>query len=167
MPEDFEGDENPSELDKPPSFFPYGAEEDEQAVDANELIEVDVEGVFQAETNGQVNNFVLLTDGVRKLPILIGQFECHSILLCLEEKLPDRPLTHDLMKTVLDKITMDLDHVVIDDIFGGTYYAKLHLTGKSQDLIIDARPSDAIALALRFDAPIFVVPTVFETEAEG
>src|SRR5207302_8221555 len=120
-----------------------------------ELIEVQIEGLYQADSAGNTSRFVLVSDGERKLPILIGGFEATAITLPLEGQRPDRPLTHDLVKSILDRLDVRLDRVVIDDLWNGIYYAKLYVKTKKEEMEIDARPSDAIALAVRFDAPIY------------
>lgn len=151
-PEDeFEG------LESPPSFFPYSDETDEPVADLGEPVEVTVEGVFYADTGsaGQ-NKFVLLSDGERRVPIMIGPAEAAAISLSLEHEQPDRPLTHDLLKLVIDRLDSRVMRVVIDDLFNKTYYAKIYLELDGEELDLDSRPSDAIALALRAEAPIFV-----------
>lgn len=161
MPEDLP--EEGGEFERPPSFFPYeDAEETEQPIDLGEPVEVTVEGVFATEHAGQIQRFVLVTDGERKLPILIGPFEAQAITLPMEGTLPDRPLTHDLMKTMLDRMDCTLEKVVIDDLWSTTFYAKLHLRKGEEEIVIDSRPSDAIAMAVRFDAPIFVADGILE-----
>ena len=162
MPEEFE--DGGEDLEHPPSFFPYEAEATgNEAVDYGEPVEVSVEGVFAAENNGTIQRFVLLSDGERKIPILIGPFEATAITLSLEGTKPDRPMTHDLLKTVMDRLDGDLDRVVIDDLWSTTYYAKLFVTsGDGEEMAIDARPSDAIALALRFECSIFVADGILD-----
>ena len=161
MPEDPE--EDSEGLDKPPAFFPYDGEETEREPGTlGEPVEVNVEGVFGYESNGKVEHFVLLSDGDRKVPILIGPFEAQAITLPLDGAQPDRPNTHDLMKTFLERLEANLVRVVIDDIWNGTYYAKLHLDTDKGEIEIDSRPSDAIALALRWQAPIYVADGILE-----
>lgn len=160
MPEEFEGGEGSDNLNEPPAFFPY---DDAEPARMGELVEVQVEGVFAAENNGQISRCVLLTDGERKLPIIIGPFEAQAIQLVLENTRPDRPLTHDLFRTVLDRLGATLERVVIDDYLNAIYYAKLYLKPKGQEEIeIDARPSDAISLSVRFDCPIYVADAILD-----
>ncbi|MBL8087650.1 MAG: bifunctional nuclease family protein [Chthonomonas sp.] len=155
MPDDYE--DEPEDLDTPPPFFPYDGEDaDREPVDMGEPVEVQVEAVLAAEHAGNVQQFVLLSDGDRKLPIQIGGFEAAAITLVLEGKKTDRPMTHDLTKTLVDRLGGELVRVVIDDLWNTTYYAKLFLMHDGEEVIVDSRPSDSIALALRFDAPIFV-----------
>jgi len=91
----------------------------------------------------------------RVLPILIGGPEAQSIHLAIEGVQPPRPLTHDLFRDVLTALGVELVHVVITEMREHTYYAELHLRSKAGDHTISSRPSDAIALAARFGAPIF------------
>jgi len=154
--EDFE------DLDRPPAFFPYGEEPEGEPETKVDLIECQIEGVFAAEHNGVISRFVLLTDGVRKLPISIGPFEAQAIQLILEGTRPDRPLTHDLFRNVLDRMEGSLDRVAIDDFWNGVYYAKLYIRHGEEEFEIDSRPSDAIALAMRFDAPIYVSDAILD-----
>ncbi|HEY8297252.1 MAG TPA: bifunctional nuclease family protein [Candidatus Baltobacteraceae bacterium] len=95
-------------------------------------------------------------DGKRFLPILIGPFEATSIALALEGAPVPRPLTHDLMRSILDTLDAKLEQVVIHDIRESTFFAKLIVRTNGELQEIDARPSDGIALALRASAPIYV-----------
>ena len=96
------------------------------------------------------------------LPIWIGQFEATSILMELQGIKPTRPLTHDLLKTVLETLNARLIRVVINDLIEGTFYARLNLVFQEEEVEIDSRPSDAIALAVRFGAPIYVSEEVIK-----
>ena len=164
MPEENDGAEN---FEEPPPFFPYDGNGASRAPGAlGELVEVQIDGVFAAESNGSISRFVLLSDGERKLPILIGPYEAQAISLPLEGTRPDRPMTHDLVKAVLDRLDTNLDRVVIDDLWNTVYYAKLYIRTNKEEMEIDARPSDAIALAVRFDVPIFVADGILEAGME-
>ncbi|MFP3952504.1 MAG: bifunctional nuclease family protein [Candidatus Bipolaricaulota bacterium] len=100
------------------------------------------------------------------MPIWIGQNEALAISLQLQGSEFERPLTHDLLKSVLDKLNQDLERVIIDDLSNKTYYATLVLQGPDgETLKIDSRPSDSIALALRTNSPIFVDEEIFEDVA--
>lgn len=102
-------------------------------------------------------------DGQRQLPIIIGVAEAAAIKMKVSNIRPPRPLTHDLLKNVISSMGAKLKLVIINKLEGNTFYAKLILANKENDEIsIDARPSDSIALALRFDAPIFVEEEVFQ-----
>ena len=163
MPEEFEGPEGPDNLDQPPPFFPYdGTDGRRESDEPVELVEVQIEGVFATENGGQISRFVLVSDGERRLPILIGPFEAQAIQLILEGTRPDRPMTHDLVRNILDRMDATVDRVVIDDFWNTIYYAKLYIRHGSEESEIDSRPSDAIALAVRFDAPIFVADSILE-----
>ncbi|MEO6912998.1 MAG: bifunctional nuclease family protein [Candidatus Baltobacteraceae bacterium] len=110
---------------------------------------------------------VILKDleGTRFLPILIGPFEATSIALALEGAPVPRPLSHDLMRAILEQLSVRLEQVVIHDIKEATFFAKLviRINGELQE--IDARPSDGIALALRMQAPIYVTDKIVLEEA--
>lgn len=101
----------------------------------------------------------------RYLPIWIGQSEAQSILMEIEGIKPSRPLTHDLLTSVLVKLSAVVDGVVINDLKDGTYFAKIKVKVDSKLMEIDSRPSDAIAIAVRTDAPIFAEESVIEEAA--
>ena len=127
------------------------------------MIEVKVKGiVLDPKANNPV---VVLIDleGEKILPIWIGVFEAEAISRGLEDMVTLRPMTHDLMKQILDTFQVSLRRVVITEIKGNTYYANLHLAVDGEDLVVDSRPSDAIALAVRTRAPIFVAESVMES----
>jgi len=96
------------------------------------------------------------------LPIWIGIFEADSILRQLQNVEPPRPMTYELMKNVITEMGGVVDKVVINDLKDSTYYAEVHILQGNNRLIIDSRPSDAINIALRFSAPIFVEESVLE-----
>lgn len=102
-------------------------------------------------------------EGNRRLPIIIGAFEAQAIALEMEGVIPPRPMTHDLLKSVIDNFGETIEEVYISELREGTFYAKL-LFGASQ-IEIDARPSDAIALAVRCNAPIYVNSDVMDDTA--
>lgn len=128
-------------------------------------IEVKVVGVFEhAEPTSPPHTFVMLRDNKgRQVPILIGRFEALSISLAFNGETTERPLTHDLLKNILDRLKIGVDRVVIDDLWHDTFYAKIFLTENGEEIEIDSRPSDAIALALRSRAPIYMSESVVET----
>ena len=105
---------------------------------------------------------VILKDSDQKkfLPIWIGQFEATSILMELQGVKPARPLTHDLLKSMLDLLSLKVVKIIINDIVDGTFYAQIYLNKGDKDYSVDARPSDAIALAVRADVPIFATENV-------
>ncbi len=113
----------------------------------------------------QTNRFVvILKDDVngRWLPIVVGNTEAQAIALQLENITPPRPLTHDLIKNLLDSLEAKVARVVVNDLRENTYYALISLKLNGNQREIDARPSDAIALALRMQAPIFVAEEVMK-----
>jgi len=113
------------------------------------------------------NIFVLLRDNRgRELKIFVVRDVAFSISLALESEKPDRPITHDLMKNILERLSCKVERVTIDDLWQETFYARITLDYNGQTLDIDARPSDAIALALRFRAPIYVAEAVLEATAQ-
>ena len=101
-------------------------------------------------------------DGDRYLPIWIGAGEATAIALALEGVEAQRPLTHDLLTSVVERLGATVNRVVVTELRGGIYYADLVLVRDGSELTISSRPSDAIALAARTDAPIFVLPNVLE-----
>ena len=109
-----------------------------------------------------MNPVLLLADEKdnRMLPIWIGPFEAQAIALALEGASLGRPLTHDLLKTICDRTGAKVASVIISDVRDGTYYAELHLQVNNQEIVIDSRPSDAVALALRTVTPIYITEKV-------
>ncbi len=103
--------------------------------------------------------------GVRRLPIIIGQFEAQSIALEMEGIKPPRPLTHDLMKNVIENLGGTISEVIINELRENTFYAKIILEISSMTNEIDSRPSDAIALAVRTGAPLYVSEDVMKIAA--
>lgn len=125
------------------------------------MIKMDVKTV----TADQGGNFlVLLMDDQEKkvLPISIGPLEAQAIALILQGETPPRPLTHDLFKTVCENLGGNLEKIVITDIRENTFYAEIYLQQNDSTIVVDSRPSDALALALRFQAPIFMATKMVE-----
>src|SRR5512146_1526453 len=100
-------------------------------------------------------------NGNRRLPIIIGAAEAQSIALEMEGIKPPRPLTHDLMKNIITAVGAELSDIIIDELRDGTFYAKLNIDNQ----LIDSRPSDAIALAVRYGAQIYVAASVMDEAA--
>ncbi len=122
-----------------------------------EKVQVDILGLSTSPSSAGAYALILKeTNGKRKLPIIIGAFEAQSIALELEGMKPPRPLTHDLMRNIIDMFAVSLNEVCINELRDGTFYAKLTIEGLSETQEVDSRPSDAIALAVRYGAPIFV-----------
>ena len=103
--------------------------------------------------------------GVRRLPIIIGQFEAQSIALEMEGIKPPRPLTHDLLKNIIDNLGGTIAEIIISELRENTFYAKIKLEISSMTNEIDSRPSDAIALAVRTGSPLFVAEEVMKIAA--
>jgi bifunctional DNase/RNase len=124
-----------------------------------EKIQVDILGLSTSPASGGAYALILKeVNGNRRLPIIIGAFEAQSIALEMEGIKPPRPLTHDLMKNILESLGSELSEINISELKDGTFFARLIFDGQE----IDARPSDAIALAVRFGAPIFVMDKVMD-----
>lgn len=98
----------------------------------------------------------------RMLPIWIGVFEANAIALRIENIATPRPMTHDLLKNLLDKLDIKVEKIVVNDVRDNTFYAVIYCQHMNQIIKIDSRPSDAIALVLRTNAPIFVEESVVE-----
>lgn len=112
----------------------------------------------------QMNPVVLLVDQTETLalPIWIGQAEATAIAMELQSVKPPRPMTHDLLRSVLKQLSVAILRVVVTEVKDATYFAEIHLATNGTPMIVDSRPSDAIALALRSEAPIFVAEGVAE-----
>src|SRR5438445_11227173 len=112
----------------------------------------------------QMNPVVLLVDQAETmaLPIWIGQAEATAIAMQLQGVKPPRPMTHDLLRSVLKSLSASVTRIVVTDVKDSTYFAEIHIATNGTPLVIDSRPSDAIALALRSAAPIFVTPQLAE-----
>ncbi|HYR97313.1 MAG TPA: bifunctional nuclease domain-containing protein [Candidatus Binatus sp.] len=136
-------------------------------------VEVTVQGMqLDPATGSPVVQLVERTgragSSARELPIWIGPFEAQAIALEIQGVPPPRPLTHDLMKQLVERLGGKLTHVEITDLRENTYFATLHLDGPDgKDVTVDARPSDAIALALRLHGPIMVAEEVFAKASAG
>jgi len=116
---------------------------------------------FDSTSNGFV---VLLMDLANKtgLPIWIGPFEANAIAMKLKKIGSHRPMTHDLIYRILNSLESQVVKIVVNDLKDNTYYGLIYLNRKGEDIVIDSRPSDAIAIALAVDAPIFVSEQVIE-----
>lgn len=101
-------------------------------------------------------------DGQRQLPIWVGVFEANAIALQIENVTTPRPMTHDLLRNVIQDLRARIDKIVVSDLKENTFYALIYLTLNGDVVAVDARPSDAIALALRARAPIFVEERVID-----
>ncbi|MCX7697174.1 MAG: bifunctional nuclease family protein [Bacteroidales bacterium] len=129
------------------------------------MVKVELEIVAITYSQSQSGAYVLILgeiDGKRKLPILIGQFEAQAIAMEMQSIKPPRPLTHDLLKNVIKNFNIKLNEVIIHDFKEGTYYALLILEKDNKIYQVDSRPSDAVALALRFNCPIYTTPQILD-----
>ncbi len=128
-----------------------------------EKIEVEILGLSSTSTGGGAYALLLKeVYGVRRLPIIIGTFEAQSIALELEGIKPPRPLTHDLLKSMIDNLGGVVKEVLINDLRENTFYGKIIIEISGFTNEIDSRPSDAIALAVRAKVPVFVAEHVME-----
>lgn len=121
-----------------------------------ELLAVDVKGVVIDPESQSPILLLVDPDSEMGLPVWIGLSEARAITLGLEDITPPRPLTHDLTKRMLDLLDASVERVVISDLKDNTYYAILNLRAGRRTWEVDSRPSDAVALALKFDAPLFL-----------
>ncbi len=132
---------------------------------SSDMVEVKVSGLALDEKNKSPVVILQEIDGTRVLPIWIGPSEASSIAMELAGKKFERPLTHDLMKTLIDGFQGKLDKVMITELQDATFFARLLIhRDKAEILAVDARPSDSIALALRMKSPIFVESSLFQAE---
>jgi bifunctional DNase/RNase len=128
------------------------------------LVKLNIKGISYSQTqNGAYALILNEVDGDRKLPIVIGAFEAQSIAIALEKEIrPPRPLTHDLFKNFADRFDIVVKQVIIHKLVDGVFYSSLICERDKIEEIIDARTSDAIALALRFKAPIFTYKNILD-----
>jgi bifunctional DNase/RNase len=120
------------------------------------LVELEILGL--SSNHSQSGSFTLVmgeVDGLRRLPIVIGMFEAQAIAIEIEKIIPNRPMTHDLFKSFADSFQFEIEKIVISEMKEGVFYAKIHSKGEKALAEIDSRPSDAIAIAVRFGAGIF------------
>ncbi len=128
------------------------------------LVRLNIKGISYSQTQSGAYALVLSeVDGERTLPIIIGAFEAQSIAIALEKEIkPPRPLTHDLFKTFSDRFNIKVKQVIIHKLIDGVFYSSLICERDKIEEIIDARTSDAIALATRFNAPIFTYENILD-----
>jgi len=128
------------------------------------LVQLTIKGISYSHTqNGAYALILNEVDGERKLPIVIGAFEAQAIAIAIEEDLkPPRPLTHDLFKTFCDRFDIVVKQVIIHKLVDGVFFSSIICERDGIEEIIDARTSDAISLALRFDAPIFTYKNILD-----
>jgi bifunctional DNase/RNase len=169
--EEVELEEIEAQLQRLLGSEPTSSELEERAAprfDRGRELEVRVTGVYERIEHGQPRALLVqVRDNYgRTVPIVIGPFEAHAIVSALNDETPPRPMTHDLTRNILTRLGVSIDRVVIDDLWQGTFYAKIYLLHGDEEIEIDSRPSDAIALALRFRAPIYMAESVLEAEGQ-
>lgn len=134
---------------------------------------MDILGLSTSPSSGGAYALILNeVQGNRRLPIIIGTFEAQAIALELEHIKPPRPMTHDLLKNAVQLFGADINQVFINDLSEGTFFAQIIYSQNGEEMEQDARPSDAIALAVRFNAPIYVADKILDeagiiSEEEG
>src|SRR5688572_28881562 len=126
------------------------------------LIEMTIKGLMLDPITNTPIVILKDKDGDRVLPIWVGLFEANAIALQIENVATPRPMTHDLLRNIITDLDGRVDRIVVSDLKENTFYAVVHLTVRGERVAVDARPSDAIALALRTRAPIMVEETVIE-----
>jgi len=125
-------------------------------------VQVELSRIIINETSEQQIIVLKERDGTRGFPIVIGIVEIFAIDRRLKGIKPPRPMTHDLLASVIDNLGATVERIVIDDLRNHTFYAKIHLSIDGRTVAVDSRPSDAIALCAAIDAPIFVEDHVFD-----
>ena len=124
-------------------------------------IKLEILGLSSSQS--QTGSFALVlgeTSGNRRLPIIIGMFEAQAIAIEIEKIIPNRPMTHDLFKSFANSFHFHVEEIVISDLKEGVFFAKIVCSDGLKKTEIDARPSDAIAIGLRFDSPIYTYETI-------
>jgi len=127
------------------------------------LKKIKLEILGLSSSQSQSGSFALVlgeTEGNRRLPIIIGMFEAQAIAIEIEKIIPNRPMTHDLFKSFANTFHFHVEEIVISDLKEGVFFAKIVCTDGLKKTEIDARPSDAIAIGLRFDSPIFTYENI-------
>ena len=134
----------------------------QEAFGTDDLIEVTVDSIRVHLPTAQ--HVVILKEKVndRYLPIWIGQFEANAIAMRIQGMAPERPITHDLMSTTFGELGISVSRIVVTALSEEVFFARLHLRQDGREVDIDSRPSDAIALAVRFECPIFVASDVLD-----
>ncbi len=126
---------------------------------------LELEIIAMSGSISQSNNFAVVlgeVDGTRRLPVIIGNFEAQAIAVAIERMVSSRPLTHDLIKNIFDAFQIDLKEVVINDLSDGIFFAQLVCWKDGELYEIDSRTSDALALAVRFNCPIYTYDFVMD-----
>lgn len=128
------------------------------------LIQLNIKGISYSQTQSGAYALVLSeAEGKRTLPIIIGAFEAQSIAIALETEIrPPRPLTHDLFKTFADTFQIQIKEVIIHKLVDGVFFSSLICEGNGKEEVVDTRTSDAIAIAVRFNAPIYTYENILD-----
>jgi uncharacterized protein len=124
-------------------------------------IKLEILGLSSSQS--QTGSFALVlgeTEGNRRLPIIIGMFEAQAIAIEIEKIVPNRPMTHDLFKSFANNFHFTVEEIIISDLKEGVFFAKIICSDGLKKSEVDARPSDAIAIGLRFDSPIYTYETI-------
>lgn len=131
------------------------------------LVKLTVQGVWTDASPNAESQVVLLQDESKTslLPIWVGTAEGTAIRMALEGIIPPRPLSHDLLRNLTEHLGLSVSKIVVTDVKNNTYYASIYLGGKESEVAIDARPSDAIALALRTKSPIYATRDVLDRQS--
>ena len=126
-----------------------------------EKIKLEILGLSSSQS--QSGSFALVlgeTEGNRRLPIIIGMFEAQAIAIEIEKIIPNRPMTHDLFKSFAHSFDYKVEEIIISDLKEGVFFAKIICNNGDKTIEVDARPSDAIAIGLRFDSPIYTYEAI-------
>lgn len=126
---------------------------------------IELEIVALSHSVTQSHNYAVVLgelNGNKRLPIVIGGFEAQAIAVAMENMTPNRPLTHDLFKNTLDTFSVELKEIVINNLLDGIFYAQLVCVQNGKEFTIDSRTSDAIAMAVRYQCPIFTMDFILE-----
>ncbi len=126
---------------------------------------IELEIVALSHSVTQSHNYAVVLgeiEGSKRLPIVIGGFEAQAIAVAMENMTPNRPLTHDLFKNTLDTMGVELKEIVINNLMDGIFYAQLICSNRGETFTIDSRTSDAIAMAVRYDCPIYTLEFIME-----
>ncbi|KWT84007.1 bifunctional nuclease family protein [Candidatus Magnetominusculus xianensis] len=126
------------------------------------VIKMKVDGLLFDPRSGMYILLLKAVEGEETLPIWIGKPEADSIALALGKVVTPRPLTHDLIKNIIEALNMSVTKVIVHEIIDNTYYATLYVSDGKAEMSIDSRPSDAVAVALRTNSPVFVEESVIE-----
>ena len=128
-----------------------------------DFVQVDIIGLSTSPSSGGAYALVLgEVNGNRRLPIIIGAFEAQAIALELEKIQPPRPMTHDLIRDLFKHVAAEVSDILIDELKEGTFFAKIRFSVNGTESQLDCRPSDAVALAVRMGAPIYVALHVID-----